>query len=253
MNITHLFRYPVKGLSAEPLTNVAVREGETLPFDRAYAIENGPGAFDPAAPRHLPKVAFVMLMRHEALAGLETAFDTKTRVLTIRQGGRVVASGNLDCEAGRAGIEAFIAELVAGGLRGAPRVVASPPHSFSDVAARCVHIVNQRSVQALETSLGLPIDRRRFRPNIVIDGVDAWSELDWVGRNLVSEGGARLEVFKRTERCAATNVDPETGIRDLKIPSYLSRTLGHTDFGVYARVKSGGALAIGDRLTLATP
>ena len=70
-------------------------------------------------------------------------------------------------------------------------------------------------------------------------------ELDLVGKKL-RVNGTTLEIFKRTERCAATNVDPETGARDQKIPSFLSKTLGHTDFGVYARVLDGGRLTVGD-------
>ena len=55
-----LYRYPVKGLSPEPLQTMPLRAGETAPFDRAYAIENGPGRFDPENPAYLPKVNFLM-------------------------------------------------------------------------------------------------------------------------------------------------------------------------------------------------
>ena len=56
----------------------------------------------------------------------------------------------------------------------------------------------------------------------------------------------QLEVLKRTERCAATNVDPDTGKRDMAIPAALQRAWGHTDFGIYARVVADGTIAIGD-------
>ena len=49
-----IYRYPVKGLSPEPLPRVALQAGQTLPADRRYAIENGPSGFDPAAPAWLP-------------------------------------------------------------------------------------------------------------------------------------------------------------------------------------------------------
>ncbi len=70
--ISGLYRYPVKGLSPAALENVLLTAGKTAPFDRAYAIENGPGRFDPEHPAHLPKINFVMLMRNERLATLET-------------------------------------------------------------------------------------------------------------------------------------------------------------------------------------
>ena len=243
--IETLYRYPVKGLTPEPLESVALTPLETLPFDRAYAIENGPGPFDPDNPKHLPKIHFVMLMRNEALATLHSKFDDRTHTLVISKGDAEIGRGDLRTEEGRGAIEDVIAETVTSGLRGRPRIVASPGHSFSDVAAKCVHIINLASVRALETMIGTAIDPRRFRPNLVIDGLEAWSELGLVGKKL-SVGETMLEIFKRTERCAATNVDPETGKRDLKIPSFLSKTLGHNDFGVYACVVEGGRIAPGD-------
>ncbi len=232
----------------EPLESVTLVPQETVPFDRAYAIENGPGPFDPQNPRHLSKIHFVMLMKNEELATLRAEFDDSTSILVIAKAGVEIARGDLTTEAGRAAIEDAIAKVVTSGLRGKPRIVSSPGHSFSDVAAKCVHIVNWQSIEALSTMMGAKIDPRRFRPNFVIAGLEPWSELGMIGRQLRSSSGTVLEIFKRTERCAATNVNPETGIRDLKIPSFLSKTLSHTDFGVYARVIVGGNVAIGDTL-----
>jgi len=244
--IEALYRYPVKGLMPEPLESVPLTPLQTLPFDRAYAIENGPGPFDPENPRHLSKIHFVMLMKNEELATLRTEFDDKTSTLVIARAGVEIARGDLRTEDGRRRIEDAIARVVTSGLRGRPRIVSSPGHSFSDVAAKCVHIVNSESVRALGAMLDAKVDTRRFRPNFVVGGLEPWSELDLVGKKIRTDGGTVLQVFKRTERCAATNVDPETGIRDLKIPSFLSKTLGHSDFGVYARVIDGGSVRLGD-------
>lgn len=246
--IVALYRYPVKGLTPEPLEEATLSAGGTLPFDRAYAIENGPGPFDAADPKHLPKMHFVMLMRNEALASIRARLDTETLTLSITRDGNDEASGNLETPEGRSTIEDYITRLVGTGLRDAPRIVAAPGHSFSDVSAKCLHIINLETVRALEQAIGSPINPLRFRPNLIIDGWPAWSEFECVGKKL-NAGAITLDVFKRTERCAATNVDPETGTRDLKIPSFLSRTYGHTDFGVYARVATAGTLRVSDVVT----
>src|SRR5499426_4380288 len=96
-----LYRYPVKGLTPERLDRVELEPGATLPFDRAYAIENGPGRFDPAAPRHLPKVNFLMLMRDERLATLKTRFDDASETLSIFRDGKQVVRGQLATPLGR--------------------------------------------------------------------------------------------------------------------------------------------------------
>ncbi len=142
-------------------------------------------------------------------------------------------------------IEQFLAAYMQAELRGAPKIVFAEGHSFSDVAAKCLHIVNLETLRELERAVGLPLNPLRFRPNLVIEGLGAWGEFDWIGKT-ISVGDAELEIVKRTERCAATDVDPDTGRRDTAIPAVLQRTWGHTDFGVYARIARGGTIALGD-------
>ncbi|MBX9590062.1 MAG: MOSC domain-containing protein [Hyphomonadaceae bacterium] len=252
MHIASLYRYPIKGLSPEPLRNVELKRGETLPFDRAYAIENGPGRFDPEAPRHLPKITFLMLMRDERLATLRSTFDDATETLTISRDGKPVARGQLTTTLGRQLIEQFMAAYMKAELRGAPKIVRAPGHSFSDVAAKCVHIVNLASVREVERVVGRPVDPLRFRANLYVDGGEPWSEFSWLDRE-IGIGPARLAVFARTQRCAATNVDPATGARDMAIPAHLMRAWGHQDFGIYAKVVTGGDIAEGTPVIAPTP
>ena len=243
--IQSIYRYPVKGLSPQPLPRAAIPAGGTLPADRLYAIENGPTGFDPAQPAYFPKQRFLMLMRNERLAALNTDYDDASHILTIRHDGREVARGDLRTAEGRAGVEAFMAAFCADELNGPPKVLFGGSHSFSDVAKKVVSIINLASVAAVETLVGQPVDPLRFRANFYVAGWPAWHELDLLGRELTA-GGVRLKVVKRIVRCAATNVDPQTGIRDLQIPPTLMKTYNHMDCGIYAEVIGAGDIAIGD-------
>ncbi|MEZ5925962.1 MAG: MOSC domain-containing protein [Hyphomicrobiaceae bacterium] len=247
--VTALYRYPLKGFSPERLEAVDLSPGETFPGDRAYAIENGPGRFDPDNPKHLPKINFLMLMRNERLASLETRYADATDTLTVLRDGKQVARGQLATKLGRQMIEQFLAAYLKGDLRGPPRIVAAPGHSFSDMDEKCVHLVNLATVREIERSLGKPIDPLRFRANIYFDGAPAFAETHWIDRAL-SIGPVRLDVFAMTERCAATNVDPVSAARDLAIPQHLMRTYNHSDVGIYARVVAGGRIQDGDRLMM---
>lgn len=246
--ITALYRYPVKGLSAQSLERADLKAHESITFDRQWAIENGPGRFDPAEPKHLPKVAFVMLMRDERLAALETVFEEESATLTLNRNGRQVARGNLNTRIGCQMIEQFIAAYMKGTLRGPPRILTAAGHCFSDVATKCLHIVNLASLRELERVSGATINPLRFRPNVIIDGIEPWAELGWMGQK-VEAGTATLEAFDRTKRCAATNVEPGTGERNMAIPAILERTWGHANFGIYAKVASEGSIAVGDVLS----
>ena len=246
--IQAIYRYPVKGLSPEPLARTQLRVMETLPADRLYAIENGPSGFEPAAPRHQPKQRYLMLMRNERLARLRTRFQDTSHTLTIETEGREAARGDLRTSEGRAAIEAFFAGFCADELRGPPRVLHAPGFSFSDVARKVVSIINLASVAAIEDVVGRPVHPLRFRGNVYVTGWPAWHEFDFVGQEITVARRARLRVIKRIVRCAATNIDPDIGIRDLSIPDTLMRSFGHADCGVYGEVVAAGDIAVGDAL-----
>jgi uncharacterized protein YcbX len=247
--IQGIYRYPVKGLTPQAIGRAELAARQTIPFDRMYAIENGPSGFDPDNPKYSPKFKFLELMRNARLGELRTAFDTATHTLTIRHENREAATGDLRTSAGRAAIEAFMAEFVADELRGPPKVLHAEGHSFSDVAKKVVSIINLASVAELEDAAGAPVDPLRFRANLYVEGWPAWREFELLDE-AIAVGPARLKVVKRIVRCAATEVDPATGIRDLPIPRTIMKRYGHADCGVYAEVIEGGPITIGDTVTV---
>ena len=127
-------------------------------------------------------------------------------------------------------------------------MLAAPSHSFSDVAKKVISIINLASVAELENAAGAPVDPLRFRGNLLVKGWPAWREFDLLGETIAIGPKARLKVVKRIVRCAATEVDPDTGIRDLPIPKTIMDTWGHADCGVYAEVIEGGPIAQRDTI-----
>jgi uncharacterized protein YcbX/rubredoxin len=245
MHIASLYRYPVKGLSPEPLEQVQVAAGKGFPLDRAYALLRTATAFDPAAPVWLPKANFVMLMLHEQLAALKTRYSVQGGELWIRTpDGRELAFA-LDNDAGRLALGDFLLAYLPKRLTAPPRVLAADGHQFTDKAEKFVSLINLASVRDLEERWGLSLDPLRFRANVYIDGVEPFRELDWVGRE-IRLGPVYAEVMQRNGRCAATNVNPKTGVRDRDIPGKLRTEFGHKDLGVYLRITEGGTLRPGN-------
>jgi uncharacterized protein YcbX len=254
IRIEALYRYPVKGLSPERLALAELRRGAYFPGDRVFAIENGPSGFDAAAPVHQAKIKFLMLMRNEALARLSTRYEDATGTLIVEEGGREAVRAVLATSEGRLALEAFMRRFLPKELRGPPKVLTAPEgFRFTDSRSGFVSIINRASVQALEDMVGTPVDPLRFRGNLLVRGLAPWAELDLVGQVLETGGGVRLKAIKRIQRCAATNVDPQSAIRDLDIPRTLMERLGHMDCGVYAEVIAGGTLSEGDGLAVVPP
>ncbi len=248
ITIAHIRRYPVKGLSAEALASVVLEAGGGVAEDRRFALAHTPVHFDRDSPRWLPKTSFLMLMRNERLAALETRFDEATGVLTVFRDGKEVARGRITEPVGRAVIEDFFAAYMKGEARGKPRLLEAPPgHMFSDHAARLISLINLASVRDLERVVGAPVDPVRFRANLYFEGLDPWAEFAWVDTD-IAVGAARLRITARIDRCAATNVDPASGARDMNIPKALQRGFGHPNMGVYATVIAGGPVSVGDEI-----
>ena len=246
MRISALYRYPIKGLSPEPLGEAELVAGGYFPGDRLYALENGPSGYNPLAPAHEPKVKFLMLMRNAALAGLSTRFAPGERLLVIERDGREVARGRLDAAEGRWAIEEFMTNLLGEEIRGPVRMLeAVEGFRFTDSKSGFVSFVNLASVAAIEKAEGRRVEPLRFRANVYLDELDPWAETELVGKRL-RFGGATLEILKMTDRCAATGVEPGTGKRDMDLVQTLRKNFGHVDCGVYAKVLEGGRVAVGN-------
>lgn len=253
--ITALYRYPVKGLSAEPLPALTLARDAGLAFDREFALALGTTVFDPEHPEPLDKGFFLMLRSNAVLAALSTRFDPETGRLTVRRGDETVLTEDPTSAAGREAIECFFEAYIGPAAKGRPRLVRASGHKFTDGSVlsptfmRAVSLINLASVRALEERTGQAIHPLRFRANIHVDGLKPWEELEWIDR-AIGIGALRLRGLARTPRCAAVDVNPETAERDTNLPRALKRHFGHVDLGIYLEVLADGAIAVGDRLTV---
>jgi uncharacterized protein len=253
--IAAIYRYPVKGLSPEPLHRITLSPGACLPEDRRFAIALASTRFDPAKPDWLPKTQFAMLMRDETLARLDTRFDAATAELTIAEAGRTAVRAALTDPAGCRAVADFVGNFLGDRVARPLRVVAAAGHAFADArrkpnatTGQYVSLINLNSIAALAEVMGAAIDPLRFRANVYFAGdTPAWRELEWIERR-IAVGGARLRVVSAITRCAATQVNPATASRDLDIPAALQREFGHNLMGIYAEVVTGGEIAVGDEL-----
>lgn len=249
MRVEHLFRYPVKGLTAEPLEQVSLAVGETLPWDRAFALAQGDAGFDPAAPRFLAKQNFLCLMKNASAAAIAARFDPTTGRLALSlSSGDGIEEDALEL-VGRERIGGFLTRFMAAEARGQPRFHHVPGHAFTDQKRKGVSLINLASLRDLEARVGVPRSLRRFRANVYFSGLPPFAELAWVGRQL-RLGTATLGVFKTITRCPATEVNPETAKRDADPVAELRTHYGHSDLGVHATVEEAGEVAVGDSLAL---
>lgn len=252
MRIEYLYRYPVKGLTAEAIEQAEVEAGGAIPWDRAFALSHGDSGFDPANPAWLPKWNFLCQMKHASAALLFSVFDPGSGTLRIRAPDGSGVEANAMTPDGRERVATFLASYMGEEARGKPAFHHIPGHVFSDQKTKVISLNNLASLRDFEAKVGAKRHRRRFRANLWFSGAPAWAEREWIGREL-QVGGAVLRIVKGTVRCPATEVNPETGERDADPLAELRSFYGRVDLGVHAEVIDSGSFAIGDAMELMEP
>jgi uncharacterized protein len=248
--VRELYYYPVKGLSPQQLPGVELASGEGFPFDRMYGLARFDSGFDPKQPRPLPKQRFLMLARDARLAGLQTHLDPLTKLFTIRVQGRIVHESNFSQSDSIDRTIDFFATMFSLDPDRRPLLAEAAPHRFTDVSVgsarmmNAISLINLNSVADFSARAGTPIDPLRFRANLYFDGWPAFSELHRMDEEF-EIGSLRMRILRRTQRCAATEVNPKTAERDVAVPRLLKEHYGHFDMGVYAEVLTGGTVEPG--------
>ncbi len=93
--VSKIYRYPIKGLSAQPLANVLLETEKPFPHDRVFALARPGAPIDRDDPKWAKKGLFVMLMLEENLARVNTYLDLESLRLTVKQGNQQVAAAQL--------------------------------------------------------------------------------------------------------------------------------------------------------------
>lgn len=244
-SVAALYRHPVKGFTPEPLTEAVLKTGGWFPGDRMWAVENGPSGYDPSAPEQIPKQKFTVLMRQAILARVRTRWDEMANVLSAEIDGDQLTV-RLDDPEDRAVFETRLADFLGEEAQGPLKLIdAGPDHRFMDSSKGRVSILNLSSVRDLERRWGQILDPLRFRANVWVEGWEPWVENDWAGE-VLTIGETTLRGAKPIVRCAATEVDPETGERDLAVVRALFDAYGHMLCGLYVSIEEGGRIALDD-------
>ena len=118
-----------------------------------------------------------------------------------------------------------------------------------------ISLVSRASLARLADEAGVdgPVDGRRFRMLLEIDGVGAHEEDEWLGTE-VRVGNAVLVVNGDVGRCVITSQNPDSGESDLDTLGTLARyrregRFERLPFGVFGAVAVPGRVRVGDAVS----
>ena len=241
-----IFLSPVKSLGLMQAERTVVT-ADGIPGDRAFVVLDD-------------RDEVATLRRYGALAHARTRFDVERNELTmLLPGGREVTAAVEDGAShevlmfgrplpGSIVEGPWAAELSQ--LTGVPmrlmRALGGPAQDSHAMSMLSLGSVEQLSARA---QLHEPLDPRRFRNTLLIEGAEPHEEDSWLERD-VRVGSAVLRIAARDQRCSLITKNPDSGERDLDtlrvLASYRRQDDGEVCFGVYADVVDPGDVAVGD-------
>ena len=256
MKIESLYRYPVKGLTPEPLAEAALTPGRCIPWDRAFALAQGDSSLRrrkiPPGSKNPISCACCATPKSPRLA---TQFDEATRPAQHHHaGGRDAAASPVHrSRPGRAYrlsssiISASEARYGADGKSRRASII-STNHSFCDHKTQVISLIGLGSLAraggsrrgaARQTAVPRQYLHREHRP---------LGRIRLARQNSGHRRHVTLLVQERIDRCGATSVNPDTAVRDANPVKSCRRNFGHIELGVFAKVLTGGEIRVGDEI-----
>lgn len=245
MKVDGLWRHPIKSHGREALSSVSLRAGESMPWDRVWAVAHNAAKTKPGEWARCAN--FSRVSKAPNLMAITAALDEATGLVTLSHPECPDLTFDPDKDPGA--LIGWTAPLV-------PQDRALPDHimrldgrGYTDSDFPSVTLCNHASHRAIETELGHELSIHRWRGNIWFDSDAPWIEFDWMGHE-IQIGEAILRPRERTDRCLATTANPDTGRRDADTLAALA-AFGHQDFSVRCEVLRSGDVHIGDTVVLA--
>ncbi len=246
-NVTNLWRHPIKGVGREQLDTVSLTAGKTMPWDRHWAIAHMDAKVDPANPEWARCMNFARAARGYRLMAVSSQFDEASGIITLKHPDLETIAVNPDNAADAKVLVDWVTEISNPDRSLPAQVFKAPGRGMTDSGTASLSIYTKASLDALSSAVGTPLDQRRFRGNIWVDGPDAWEEFNWIGQR-IRIGSTEFEITEPVERCMATTVNPDTGLSDCATLDALQSNWGHKDFGVFGVVTKSGTVSINDTL-----
>ena len=242
LTVTSLWRHPIKAHGREEVGEVTLVPGQSMPGDRLWAVAHEAAKLD--------GTNWVRCTNFTRAAGSPQlmAITTKTEAHQLRLSHPDLEDLVFDPNADRERFLDWVMPLMPEGRAKPVKLVEASEQGFTDSSWPSLTLCNHASHKEVEDKLGQELSIHRWRGNIWFDGLPAWEELDWVGKEL-RLGEAVIAVRERTERCMATTSNPDTGQRDADTLGAL-QSFGHKDFSVKVAVLQGGLVRVGDTLEL---
>lgn len=239
VRIAEMWRHPIKSHGRERIDTAILEAGRALPGDRVWAVAHERSCFDVDRPSWNPPGDFSTCTNGPRLQQIGCWSNPQTGQITLFHPDRPELTINANDHGDGCEFIQWVMPISLGTRLLPARLVRAPDEAMTDTGYQSISLINLASHRAVEAQLGQEISPLRWRGNLLVEGLEPWEEMDWIGRT-IRIGGAELEVVEPIERCRATEANPETGTRDVETVRAIFEGFGHRNCGVYLKVAKAG-------------
>ena len=239
--VAALWRHPIKGHGREPLETVTLTKGQTMPWDRRWAVTHEMAQAD--ASGWSPCANFSRGSKVAALMAINARCDDTTGRVTLTHPD--CPDLTFDPETDTDDFLDWVRPLMPANRAQSTRIIRVEGRGMTDTDYPSISLLNLASNDTMTQTMQQEISPLRWRGNIHMAGLEPWVEFDWIGKT-VAIGEAELAIREPIVRCLATTANPDTGVRDADTLATLNSQFGHQNFGIYAEVTRSGAIALND-------
>lgn len=242
-SLAHIWRHPIKAHGVEALKSVALIAGQTMPWDRTWAVPHEQAQLDGLEWVHCTN--FSRGAKAPSLMAISATLDEVAKTITLTHPDLPPITFAPDTES-----KAFlnwVRPIMPANRAASAGIIRAAKQGMTDTTFPSISLNNLATNRVVGEKLGVDLSPLRWRGNLWFDGLEPWEEFDWVGRR-VRIGTAEIDIKERITRCMATTVNPKTGQRDAATLDTLQENWGHKQFGVYGVIVTSGKIAKGDRI-----
>ncbi|MEO9827131.1 MAG: MOSC N-terminal beta barrel domain-containing protein [Paracoccaceae bacterium] len=245
--LAQIWRHPIKAHGFEALLQSDVVAGQTLPWDRTWAVTHE--ASKDTSGAWVSCSNFTRGAKAPALMAVGALLDEDSATLILSAPDSPDLTFRPDDPESVANFLSWVQPMVPPERAASTGLIRATGQGMTDAGDPYISVGNLNSLKALSDKVGTPLDPRRFRINFWVDGFEPWSEFDWLGRTL-QIGDLTFEAKDRITRCKSTMANPDTGLRDADTLGALDQGWGHTDFGITLLAKTTGTVKVGNTVEL---
>ena len=259
INISSIHYCPVKSLSFQNIDKCKIDRNIGIEGDRIFAFSQNldieqSKLFENNPEERKGKWNKILTLKNTPVLN-KYNFLYQENKLTLTKNEKEIITINANDEDEKTKLIKKLIELESS-LKQDIKLMKNEEHPFYDTSIsnksefkNSISLLNINSIKDFENKTDKKIETSIFRGNLYFEGIDAWEERNWIGKNL-KINKVSFKVEKNIPRCVAINLKPKSDDNSVNLLKILKQTYNHFEMGIYLTPLENGEINLLDKIKI---